>query len=75
MTHWLPESSILKPAPKIEDQWPAFELKDAVVYGKDGNVLENALDVLLKGPLIVRGTIVIEDQADYCRPILSHTRP
>lgn len=59
-----PEASVLKPVPfdTPENNWPTFELDDAVILSKDGRELENALDVILKGPFIVRGRMIVEDQ-------------
>jgi hypothetical protein len=58
------ESTVLKPvSPDTpEDNWPTFELDDAVILGKDGRKLENALDVILNGPFIVRGRMLLEDE-------------
>lgn len=52
-----------------EDEWPVFELKDAVVLNMDGETMENALDVLFRGPFIIRGRMVLEDvdQKRHCQ--------
>lgn len=69
------------PPETASNPWPCFELRDAVVLNKDGTALENALNVLLDGPFIVRGTMVIDedDQREYCRwspsLISCHTNP
>lgn len=62
---WKQESSIVKSVPKDlpSDDWPIFELRDAVVLNKDGKSLENALDVVTNGPFIVRGHLYIDDSA------------
>lgn len=62
--HWCQESSVLHaPVPgTLEDDWPIFELKNAVVLNRDAETLENALDVLYKGPFIVRGHMVLDDK-------------
>ncbi|POR36449.1 Uncharacterized protein TPAR_03367 [Tolypocladium paradoxum] len=51
--------SVLKGVPS--DDWPIFELRDAVVLNKDGETLENALHVGIRGPFIVRGNLIIDD--------------
>lgn len=59
------------PAPGTsDDDWPIFELRDAVVLNKDGQTMENALDMLFKGPFIVRGNMVVDDpeQKLHCEP-------
>lgn len=59
---WRRETSVLKSIPKNSSAvWPVFELRDAVVLNKDGRTMESALDVRTKGPFIVRGTLVIDD--------------
>ncbi|CAG9943335.1 unnamed protein product [Clonostachys rosea f. rosea IK726] len=66
---WREESTVLRTLPPetASNPWPCFELRDAVVLNKDGTALENALNVLLDGPFIVRGTMVIDedDQREY----------
>lgn len=66
---WRQETSILKSVPKLSDNdyWPIFELKDAVVFNKDGQTMENALSVGSRGPFIVRGTVIIDDEAQKIR--------
>ncbi|KAF7549041.1 hypothetical protein G7Z17_g6643 [Cylindrodendrum hubeiense] len=60
---WRQEASVLKSVPKLSDSnsWPIFELRDAVVFSKDGQTVENALHVGTRGPFIVRGTLIIDD--------------
>ncbi|VUC36844.1 unnamed protein product [Clonostachys rosea] len=60
---WREESTVLRALPPETDKdpWPCFELRDAVVLNKDGTALENALNVLLDGPFIVRGIMVIDE--------------
>ncbi|KAH7166062.1 hypothetical protein EDB81DRAFT_918365 [Dactylonectria macrodidyma] len=60
---WRQETSVLKSIPKLSDSndWPIFELRDAVVLNKDGQTIENALNVGTRGPFIVRGTLIIDD--------------
>lgn len=62
-TLWRQESSVLKTVPKDlpEDDWPVFELKDAVVLSKDGQRLENLLDVGSRGPFTIRGTVIVDE--------------
>lgn len=65
-----PEATVLHTLPPDthEDEWPTFELKDAVVYNKDGVQMKNALDVLLEGPFVMRGRMILEDaeQRKHC---------
>ena len=60
---WRQEVSVVRSVPKDEspDDWPIFELRDAVVLNKDGKSLENALHVGIRGPFIVRGNLIIAD--------------
>ncbi|KAK7421791.1 hypothetical protein QQX98_002006 [Neonectria punicea] len=60
---WRQETSILRSVPTNSDSndWPVFELKDAVILNKDGRTLENALEVRTKGPFIVRGNLIIDE--------------
>ncbi|KAG8163472.1 hypothetical protein KVR01_006769 [Diaporthe batatas] len=61
---YVPELSILKPAPSSTD-FPTFVLDDAVIYrkGPDGNlVVANVCNVNLDGPLIVRGKLEVENE-------------
>ncbi|PNY24969.1 Uncharacterized protein TCAP_05090 [Tolypocladium capitatum] len=51
--------SVLKGVPS--DDWPIFELRDAFVLNQDGETLENALHVGIRGPYIVRGILIIDD--------------
>ena len=66
-----PESSVLRPLEphKHENDWQTFELFDAVILSKDGSQLENALDIALKGPFIIRGRMIVEDaeQRERCK--------
>lgn len=69
--HYSQEASVLRlKAPDVsEDDLPSYELADAIVLDKDGKTIVNALEVLLKGPFIVRGRLVAmsrdEDEAGY----------
>ncbi|KAJ6438525.1 defective in methylation-7 protein [Purpureocillium lavendulum] len=60
---WRQEVSVVRSVPKEEspDDWPIFELRDAVVLNKDGQSLENALHVGIRGPFLVRGNLIIDD--------------
>lgn len=74
--HWNHESSVLRSVSGdvSPDDWPIFELRDAVVLGRDGLALENALEVGLKGPYIVRGYLIIDDDFQRTRrEYLTHT--
>ncbi|KAM0435266.1 hypothetical protein ACHAPT_003360 [Fusarium lateritium] len=59
---WRQEKSVLRSAPvdKIHGPEPVFELQDAVVLNKDGQ-LENALHVGTRGPYIIRGTLIVDE--------------
>lgn len=60
--NWRRDTDLVEPASSEEElDARIFELRDAVVLNKDGTTLENALDVRLKGPFIVRGYLVIDD--------------
>jgi hypothetical protein len=52
---------------KNENSWVTFELHDAVILSKDGSQLENALDIALKGPYIIRGRMIVEDAEQKAR--------
>ncbi|KAF4965897.1 hypothetical protein FSARC_6367 [Fusarium sarcochroum] len=58
---WCQEKSVLRYTPGGIDPENCFELKDAVVLNKDGQTLENALDVATRGPYIIRGTLLVEE--------------
>ncbi|UNI18935.1 hypothetical protein JDV02_005164 [Purpureocillium takamizusanense] len=60
---WRQEVSVVRSVPKDQspDDWPIFELRDAVVLNKDGQSLENALHVGIRGPFLVRGNLIIDD--------------
>ncbi|TFB02423.1 hypothetical protein CCMA1212_005889 [Trichoderma ghanense] len=61
--HWMKETSVVRSQPKDapKDLYPCFELRDATVYDMNGESLENALNVVVRGPYIVRGHLVIDD--------------
>ncbi|OAA37725.1 hypothetical protein BBO_07433 [Beauveria brongniartii RCEF 3172] len=54
---WRQEASILRSVPKSvpSDNWPIFQLRDAIVLNRDGSTVENALHIVPNGPFIVRG--------------------
>ncbi|TQV92172.1 hypothetical protein V2A60_004467 [Cordyceps javanica] len=54
---WCQEASILRSVPKAEpsDNWPIFQLRNAIVLNRDGTTIENALNIVPNGPYIVRG--------------------
>lgn len=60
---WRKETSVVKSVPKGTslDDWPVFELQDAIVLNKDGETIENALHVSHRGPFIVKGNLIIDD--------------
>jgi hypothetical protein len=60
---WRQEKSVLKSVPSTSDNngWPIFQLRDAVVFNKDGETMENALSVGFRGPFIIRGTLISDD--------------
>lgn len=68
--HWRQETSVVRtvPAGTPENDWPIFELVDTTVYKQDTTTIANALDVLLDGPFVIRGTLVIDadDQKGHC---------
>lgn len=69
------ETSVVRSQPKDapKDLYPCFELRDATVYDMNGESLENALNVVVRGPYIVRGHLVIDDisQTSYRESSLS----
>ncbi|KAH6611167.1 hypothetical protein Trco_001187 [Trichoderma cornu-damae] len=67
---WLQESSVVRSQPKDvpRDQYPCFELRDATVYDRKGEALENALNVVVRGPYIVRGHLIIDDPSQKAYP-------
>ncbi|KAF4998516.1 hypothetical protein FGRMN_3135 [Fusarium graminum] len=58
---WLQEKNVLRYQHGGIDPETCFELRDAMVLNKDGHTLENALDVATRGPYIIRGTLMIDD--------------
>lgn len=52
-------SNVLKPSVPDQDpdDWPCFELKDAVVYSKDGKRFASLLLAELEGPFTIQGTL------------------
>lgn len=60
---WRQEASVVRRVPEGcgSDEWPVFELQDAIVLNQDGQTVENALEVGIKGPFIVRGQLTIDD--------------
>ncbi|KAK1243660.1 hypothetical protein MKX08_001798 [Trichoderma sp. CBMAI-0020] len=63
---WLQESNVVRSQPKDvhKDVYPCLELRNATVYDRKGEILENALDVAVRGPYIVRGYLIMEDASD-----------
>ncbi|CAM1508319.1 Fc.00g051670.m01.CDS01 [Cosmosporella sp. VM-42] len=72
---WRQESSVLKSVAKDldENDWPTWELRDTIVLNKDGQTLENLLDVATRGPFTIRGTLIIDDR-DQKRHLLMRVR-
>ncbi|EHK27272.1 uncharacterized protein TRIVIDRAFT_114510 [Trichoderma virens Gv29-8] len=69
---WLQESSVVRSQPKdvSKDEYPCFELRDATVYDRKGEALENALNVVVRGPYIVRGHLIIDDPSQKTHLIM-----
>ncbi|KAL7925433.1 hypothetical protein ACQKWADRAFT_318963 [Trichoderma austrokoningii] len=63
---WLQESNVIRSQPKDvhKDNYPCLELRNATVYDRKGELLENALDVAVRGPYIVRGYLIMEDASE-----------
>ncbi|EHK50701.1 hypothetical protein TRIATDRAFT_233240 [Trichoderma atroviride IMI 206040] len=63
---WLQESNVVRSQPKDvhKDNYPCLELRNATVFDRKGEILENALDVAVRGPYIVRGYLIMEDASD-----------
>ncbi|EGR52547.1 uncharacterized protein TRIREDRAFT_74397 [Trichoderma reesei QM6a] len=74
--HWLQEVSVVRSQPKdvSKDLYPCFELRDATVYDMNGESLENALNVVVRGPYIVRGHLIIDDPSQKSHIILPRPR-
>ncbi|CAG7555581.1 unnamed protein product [Fusarium equiseti] len=71
---WRQEKSVLRFNHSGVDPETCFELKDAVVLNKDGQTLEDALDVATRGPYIIRGTLLVEDPAQRAHLIMKVRR-
>ncbi|KFY48696.1 hypothetical protein V495_01115 [Pseudogymnoascus sp. VKM F-4514 (FW-929)] len=65
----LSESEVLQPVSHTvgSDDWPIYLLKDAVVYGKDGESLANLLHTELEGPFSIRGKLVVDREYQHLR--------
>lgn len=78
---WRQEASVLRSVPKSEpnDNWPIFQLRDAIVLNRDGTTVENALHIVPNGPFIVRGNLhFTSDEKRFgasARPSNTSTRP
>ncbi|KAH0495268.1 hypothetical protein TgHK011_008833 [Trichoderma gracile] len=74
--HWLQEVSVVRSQPRdvSKDLYPCFELRDATVYDMTGESLENALNVVVRGPYIVRGHLIIDDPSQKSHIILPRPR-
>ncbi|RGP77764.1 hypothetical protein FLONG3_4153 [Fusarium longipes] len=71
---WRQEKSVLRFNHSGVEPETCFELKDAVVLNKDGQTIENALDVATRGPYIIRGTLLVEDPAQKAHLIMKVRR-
>ncbi|EKJ75631.1 hypothetical protein FPSE_04132 [Fusarium pseudograminearum CS3096] len=71
---WCKEKSVLRFNHSGVDPETCFELKNAIVLNKDGQTLENALDVATRGPYIIRGTLLVEDPAQKAHLIMKVRR-
>lgn len=71
---WRQESSVVRSVPKAtsSDDWPIFELQDAIVLDKDGEKIKNALHAGHEGPFIVRGSLIIDDPAQRTHRNMAH---
>ncbi|KAG8412763.1 hypothetical protein J3458_013203 [Metarhizium acridum] len=69
---WRQETSVVRSVPKAtsSDDWPIFELQDAIVLDKDGENIKNALHAGHEGPFIVRGNLIIDDPAQRTHLIM-----
>ncbi|KAL6889677.1 hypothetical protein HDV57DRAFT_508022 [Trichoderma longibrachiatum] len=74
--HWMQETSVVRSQPKdvSKDLYPCFELRDATVYDMNGESLENALNVVVRGPYMVRGYLIIDDPSQKSHLILPRPR-
>ncbi|KAJ3495192.1 hypothetical protein NLG97_g3570 [Lecanicillium saksenae] len=56
---WCQEASILRSVAKEapSDNWPIFQLRDAIVLNRDGTTIESALNIVPNGPFTVRGNL------------------
>ncbi|OBT83926.1 hypothetical protein VE02_06860 [Pseudogymnoascus sp. 03VT05] len=63
------EEEVLKPVSKAigSDDWPIYLLKDAVVYGKDGETTANLLHTELEGPFSIRGKLLVDREYHHFR--------
>lgn len=70
----LSEEEVLQPVSnKIgSDDWPIYLLKDAVVYGKDGETPANLLHTELEGPFSIRGKLVVDREYQQFREYRNH---
>ncbi|KAJ6789030.1 hypothetical protein PWT90_07829 [Aphanocladium album] len=58
---WRQEASVLRGVGKDvpSDNWPIFQLRDAIVLNRDGTTIESALNIVTNGPFIVRGDLYL----------------
>ncbi|KAG6084630.1 hypothetical protein E4U15_001543 [Claviceps sp. LM218 group G6] len=69
---WRQESSVVRTVSKdmTPNDWPIFELANAIVLDKHGQTMENALLVSKRGPFIVRGHLIIDDPSQNSHLIM-----
>ncbi|KAG6022684.1 hypothetical protein E4U19_004827 [Claviceps sp. Clav32 group G5] len=69
---WRQESSVVRTVSKdmTPNDWPIFELANAIVLDKHGQTMENALLVSKRGPFIVRGHLIIDDPSQKSHLIM-----
>ncbi|KAG5969477.1 hypothetical protein E4U56_008304 [Claviceps arundinis] len=69
---WRQESSVVRTVSKdmAPNDWPIFELANAIVLDKHGQTMENALLVSKRGPFIVRGHLIIDDPSQNSHLIM-----
>lgn len=58
-----------------QDLWPTFEMVDVTIYASDGTTMTSGLAALSKGPLIVRGIVLIEEPEQKARREYLRTQP
>ncbi|SPO00653.1 uncharacterized protein DNG_03402 [Cephalotrichum gorgonifer] len=75
---YVKEEDVLHPVDKTrpDGEWPTFEMRNAIVYGKDLTTLEGLLLVEKKGPFVLRGRITVDvTNEDHTQAFLSTRIP